>query len=260
MEKMNYQVAPEFAHLEEWLCRLPEFFACEGERFFKNRNEIRVFETNGIVINVKEFKIPNWFNRFSYVYLRGSKAKRSYQYARRFGILGVPTPTAVGFVNCIKYGLLAKSYYASVHLRFDYTLKAVRGFEPKLRDEIFRKWVRFTSDKLHRNGIFHLDYSQGNTLITVGGNEYHFSIVDLNRMEFGPVSFHKGLTNFCQLGLDDAMLKIVSDEYAQIHGRDSAEACQYILDYSHKSAARRQKKEDTKAFWRKLFKFGRVEG
>ena len=257
MEKMNYQVAPEFAHLEEWLRRLPEFFAHEGERFFKNRNEIRVFETNGIEINVKEFKIPNWFNRFSYVYLRGSKAKRSYQYARRFGNLGVPTPTAIGFVDCTRYGLLAKSYYASVHLHFDYTLREVLTFPKGTKDKIFREWVRFTYEKMHQNGIFHLDYSQGNTLITVVGNEYRFSIVDLNRMEFGPVTFHKGLRNFCRLGLDKATQHLVAKEYAEITNRDVNEAIQYIDRYHQKFDKSHRRWEQQKAFWRGLFKFGR---
>lgn len=45
-------------------------------------------------------------------------------------------------------------------------------------------FAEFTA-RLHEAGILHLDYSPGNILYDKIGEEYHFSLVDINRMHFG---------------------------------------------------------------------------
>lgn len=42
-------------------------------------------------------------------------------------------------------------------------------------------FAEFTA-RLHEAGILHLDYSPGNILYDKIGEEYHFSLVDINRM------------------------------------------------------------------------------
>lgn len=256
--KIRYQVAPEFQSLESWIRELPYFFPANGSTFFKNRNEIKVFEVDGMKLNVKEFKVPNLVNRFIYVYLRGSKAARSFSYARKFRGLGVSTPQAVGYAECVEKGLLTRSYFVSLHHDYDYTLREVLTFPAERKDEIFRQWVRFTYEKLHRNGIFHLDYSQGNTLIKEANGSYSFNIVDLNRMRFGPISFKKGLTNFCQLGIDEHILRVVAHEYARICQQDGEKAFDYLVSFYQKSDASKKRWEETKKFWRRIFRSGRA--
>jgi hypothetical protein len=255
--KIKYKIAPGFETLEGWVSRLPIHFPSSGKTFFKNRNEIKVFEVEGFNLNVKEFRVPNYVNRYSYVYLRESKAARSFNYSLKLRQLGVQTPQAVGYIECIEKGLLTKSYYISLHEYYDYTLREVLGFPVPLKEEIFRHWVRFTYEKLHKNGIFHLDYSQGNTLITEKDGKYSFSIVDLNRMEFGPVDFKKGLTNFCRLGLNDHTIELVATEYARVCGEDEEAAKKFLLKFNRKTEAAHQRWQNTKSAVRKLLKSGR---
>ena len=42
--------------------------------------------------------------------------------------------------------------------------------------------------RLHQHQVFHRDYSPGNILYRKIGEAYDFSLVDINRMEFGVVS------------------------------------------------------------------------
>jgi len=251
-EKITYEIAPEFRELELWISQLPADFSSSGETIFKLRNEVKVFNVGNYKLNVKAFKVPNLINRFVYVHLRGSKAARSYKYARKFFQLDVPTPTAVGFVECTKNGLLTSSYYVSIHLNYNYSLREVLDFNVELRDEILKQWVRFTYEKLHKNGIFHLDYSPGNTLITNTDGQYDFSIVDLNRMTFGPISFEKGLSNFCQLWVDHSTLRLVGREYALLRGENPEEAAKIIIEIFRKGGKKNKKIEFFKAIHKRI--------
>jgi len=257
-EKITYEIAPEFRELELWISQLPADFSSSGETIFKLRNEVKVFNVGNYKLNVKAFKVPNLINRFVYVHVRGSKAARSYEYARKFFLLDVPTPQAVGHVECTRNGLLKKSYYISLHLNYNFTLREVLDFDVELRDEILRQWVRFTYEKLHKNGIFHLDYSQGNTLITkTDDGKYQFSIVDLNRMTFGPISFEKGLSNFCRLGVDQATLELIAREYASLRHENSAKAAKQIVIINRRSGENLKKREYLKVILSRVFKSGR---
>ena len=258
-EKIKYEIAPEFRELESWISQLPSNFSRSGETIFKLRNEVKVFNIGNNQLNVKAFKIPNLINRFVYVYFRGSKAARSYSYARKFLSLDIATPMAVGFVECTKNGLLTNSYYISLHLSYNYTLREALDFQVELRDEILRQWVRFTYGKLHKNGIFHLDYSPGNTLITKIDGQYHFSVVDLNRMTFGPISFEKGLSNFCLLGVDQATLRLISFEYALMRGEDTEKAAKIIVKIDRKRFTKLEKREHLKDIFIRKFKSDRGE-
>jgi tRNA A-37 threonylcarbamoyl transferase component Bud32 len=253
-DKIKYEIAPEFRELETWISHLPSNFSRSGETIFKLRNEVKVFNVGNYRLNVKSFKVPNLINRFVYVYLRGSKATRSYRYARKFLALDIPTPKAVGFVDCTNKGLLTNSYYISLHLIYNFTLREALNFQVDLRNEILRQWVRFTYDKLHLNGILHLDYSPGNTLITQKERQYEFSVVDLNRMTFGPISFEKGLSNFCRLSVDHTVLGLVGREYALLRGENPEKAAKIIVDIYRKGGTNLKKREYLKDIYKWVFK------
>ena len=255
--KIKYTVAPEFRELEPWIKRLHSEFAVSGETIFKSRNEVKIFEVDGYLLNVKAFKIPNLINRFVYVYFRGSKAARSYQYARKFLSLGIATPAAVGFVECTESGLLKESYYISIHYKNDFTLREVLNYQVADHDLILRQWVRFTYEKLHRNGIFHLDYSPGNTLISRKENLFDFQIIDLNRMRFGKISFEQGLFNFRQLDTNRQTLELLASEYASLCFKDSGRAIRILLAYDRKNKASRYRHDRFRDWFGSVFRSGR---
>ncbi len=257
--KIKYEIAPEFRELESWISQLPINFSHSGETIFKSRNEVKVFTVGDYRINVKAFKIPNLVNRFVYVYFRGSKASRSYNYARKFLGLGIATPKAIGYVDCVNRGLLRESYYASIHYDYEFTLREVLNYQVTDHDTILREWVRFTYEKLHLNNIFHLDYSPGNTLICRKGNEIDFQIVDLNRMRFGPISFEGGLCNFRQLDTDRQTLELLAAEYASLCHKDAGRAIKILIAYDRKNKATRHRHSKLKRLISSVFRFGRDE-
>jgi len=254
--KIKYEIAPEFRDLESWISRLPEDFSTTGETIFKSRNEVKVFTVGDYLLNVKAFKIPNLVNRFAYVYFRGSKAARSYRYARKFLSLGIATPKAIGYVNCIENGLLRESYYVSIHYKNEFTLREVLNYQVADHDAILRQWVKFTYENLHLNNIFHLDYSPGNTLICRKGDEYEFQIVDLNRMRFEPINFERGLSNFRQLDTDRQTLELIAAEYASLCHKDAGKAIKILIDFDRKNKASRHGRGKIKRAFAAIFRSG----
>ncbi len=255
-KKIKYEIAPEFRELEGWVSQLPPNFVATGKTIFKSRNEVKVFTVGEYQLNVKAFKIPNLVNRIVYVYFRGSKAARSYRYARKFFTLGISTPTAVGFVECLENGLLKQSFYISVHFKYEFTLREVLNYKVADHDAILAQWVRFTYEKLHLNKIFHLDYSPGNTLICRKDNGFDFQIVDLNRMSFGPISFERGLFNFRQLDTDRQTLELLAAEYASLWQKDAGKAMKMLIEFDQDNKATRRRRGRFKKLIKSIFRFG----
>jgi hypothetical protein len=256
--KIKYQIAPGFEHLDEWIRNLPEYFEANGESIFKSRNEVKTFIVGDLQLNVKAFKIPNWINRIVYVYLRDSKAARSFNYARKLSSLEISTPDAVGYLECLSFGLLGKSYYISLHCQYDFTLREVLNYQVTDRDEILRQWIHFTYERLHRNNILHLDYSPGNTLIKKVKDRFEFNIIDLNRMTFREINFEKGLQNFRQLDTDRQTLQLIASEYAGLRKKDAAKALKILIDSDRKNKLSRHRRGSFKKAVRSIFRSGRV--
>lgn len=257
--KIKYKIAPEFKELELWFSRLPFDFSNNGETIYKLRNEIKVFSVGNVLLNVKAFKVPNLVNRFVYQHFRDSKSARSYRYARKFIALGIPTPSPVGYIDCSENVLLTNSYYISLHVNCNYTLKEVWNFPDKQKKEILMQWILFTYEKLHLNSIFHLDYSPGNILITESNGLYQFSIVDLNRLSFGKINFEKGLSSFSRLGVDRTTLEFVGAEYAKLRGENPEEAAKKMVEINQKGQEKLKKLNLFKEILKRVFKSGRDE-
>jgi len=248
--RIQYKIAPGFEGLETWIKDLPGHFASNGVSIFKDRNEVRVFKEAGMELNVKAFKLPNLVNRFAYVYLRGSKAARSFQNACRFLEAGASTPAPVAYVECLSNGLLKESYYVTLHYNHGFTLRDVLNYLVPDRENILLQWVHFTWSQLHRNGIFHLDYSPGNTLIYKDIEKYKFSVVDLNRMEFTSVDFKKGIQNFRQLDTDEDTLRIIAAEYARLCNESAGKAISLLIRYDKSNKSYRRRKGNFKNWLR----------
>ncbi len=76
----------------------------------------------------------------------------------------------------------------------------MRNNNLKDREEIIKKFVAFTYN-LHKNCVYHKDYSAGNILVFKNDkNEYDFSLVDINRMEFKAIDLELGLDNLQNFG------------------------------------------------------------
>jgi hypothetical protein len=246
LSKIQYTITPGFEALEGWIKSLPETFHNTGISIFKDRNEVKIFQESGYELNVKSFKVPNTVNRFVYVYLRGSKAARSFYHANKLIELGAATPGPVAFIECLSNGLLAESYYISLNYKTDFTLRDVLNNQVADKHNIIIQWVDFTWRYMHQNGVFHLDYSPGNTLIQKAGDAYNFSVVDLNRMKFLPVSFEKGIQNFRQLDADETILRLIAKKYAILCRKPEKKAFELLLKYDQSNKNFRRRKGNFK--------------
>jgi hypothetical protein len=174
---------------------------------------------NGININIKAFKIPNIINQVVYSFFRKSKAQRSFEYAIKLKNLGIGTPKPIAYFEYKSNSLFKKSFYVSEQQDCDLTYRELTtNFDYSDYDDMLRAFTRFTYN-LHEKGIHFLDHSPGNTLIKKKDKSYDFYLVDLNRMNFGPLDFETRIKNFAKLTIHKLMVEIMSDEYAKCIGK-----------------------------------------
>ena len=201
-------------------------FIDEIEKQFKNsdvlihdaRNQIKLIDYAGEKLVVKSFKVPHLLNRIVYSFFRDSKAKRSYLFAQK---ISAYTPEAIAYVEYRASGLLSRSYFVAKHLDFDFDIRRpLLEMDFPERERVFKQFAVFVY-QLHQQGIIHLDLSPGNILIKqMGGGEYQFKIVDINRMKFKSLSKHEKAKNFSKLWANNADLTIMLSEYAALSDLD----------------------------------------
>ncbi|MBX9704727.1 MAG: Kdo domain containing protein, partial [Gammaproteobacteria bacterium] len=109
------------------------------------RNIIKLFELDGITINIKSFKIPNLINKIAYKYFRKSKARRSFEFAALLLEKGIGTPQPIAYLENHSWIGLKDSYYVSEHLQCDLTYRELVEI-PDYPDHenILRQFTRFS--------------------------------------------------------------------------------------------------------------------
>ncbi len=213
---VKFELNNDYKNIKEFLINIKEFFKENSNTIHKARNELKVIEYKGIKTVVKAFKIPNFINQIVYAYFRDSKAKKSFDNAVKLINLGINTPKPIGYIEFYKNFLFKESFFISEKLNYNFTIREpLRNLDFKNRELIIKKFVQFTYN-LHKNNVYHKDYSAGNILVTKNENSYDFSIVDINRMQFKSISLEEGLDNFAKLWLDEDSLNIIAKEYASL--------------------------------------------
>ena len=190
------------------------------------RNSIKVFDSEGLKLNIKSFKTPNLVNQFIYDTCRKSKAERSFHYANTLLDMGIGTPKPVAYAQNSSFFLFKESYFISEHLDYDFTFREISrdlSFDDSVN--VLKAFTRFTFN-LHEKGVNFLDHSPGNTLIKKDINNYNFYLVDLNRMEFKVMTLSERMRNFSRLSHNKDIVKIMSFEYAKCIGLSE----KYIFD------------------------------
>ncbi len=217
----QYEYRPEYAFLKPSLEAIRSIFHADTHTIHKARNELKIIEMGGIKTVVKSFKVPHLLNRIVYTRLRRSKAYKSYHNALRLLELGICTPSPIALIEFFESGLLCESYFVSEHFDYDFTIRTPLLEPMEEREAILSAFAAYTYD-LHRKGVWHLDYSPGNILIKRTENGYLFSIVDINRMAFRPITPMQGCENFNKLWASDEDLQIMGREYARLSGLDQS--------------------------------------
>lgn len=252
---MKLIVSENFESSREEIQDFLEEFNRRGDLFLDgNRNKIKIFELQGIRVNVKSFQVPNVINKIAYRFLRKSKAERSFFYAKELLRRGIGTPRPIAYAEEASAIRFTNSFYLSEHLSYDLTYRElVHQTDYPQRDKILKAFSRFTY-KLHEEGVEFLDHSPGNTLIRRKNGEYQFFLVDLNRMNFKKLSFEERMKNFSRLTPRREMIETMASEYAKLINRPESVVFQkmwgYTKDFQRKLRRKRAVKKKLK-FWKR---------
>lgn len=176
------------------------------------RNTVALFECENLVI--KAFGVPGLIKAFIYRWLRKPKSARAFANALRLRQLGISTPEpAFAVERYTRCGLLAKSYYAC---EYHGGWHELRGVEKRPDFPAFaRALAAFIAD-IHDKKVFMKDMTPGNILFVEKDGGYDFTLVDINRMDFGKCGRREIMLNFRAL-LDTAEGTVaVAGEYARL--------------------------------------------
>lgn len=244
---MSFKVRDEFSEMREFALNLPDTFDRIGSVLHNSRNVIKKVSTSQGTFVVKSFKGMYLFNKIAYSLFRKSKAVRSYLYSAVLNEKGISTPAHVAWVDCYKMGLLTGSYFVSVY-DTNQTLEQVLFYynnnENVSGKREFLVQLAAFAKKLHDLGIYHEDFSVGNILVKKSPEGYDFSLLDLNRVRFRKVNFHKGLRNFFTMNLSRKDMDVLIAEYARLSGQLPAEAInEFWLHHNRKSNLRRLRRK-----------------
>lgn len=221
---MQIEIHPDYKNLKNCILDCISQFNDKGELIYGgSRNSIKTFEVDDLVLNVKAFKKPNFIKKIIYTYIRPSKAKRSFQFAKKLKSISIGTPQPIAYVENKDILGLSTSYYVCEHLEYDLMFRELVT-EPEWPDhEIILRQFTQLCFKMHQHGIEFKDHSPGNTLIKkVGKQQYEFYLVDLNRMNFHDhMSLESRMHNLRRLTPKLDMVSVIADEYARLSGEHS---------------------------------------
>lgn len=246
--KIKITIHPDYEYLREFIEELPGIFSSQGQILQDGRNTIKIFEANGIILNVKRFRIPIFINRVAYTFFRGNKASKAYYNSIEVNKRGFTTPSSVAFIEEFSSGLLSYSYYISLQCPYSKEIREYHKGPLQGNEAFFTAFAQYSAS-LHNAEIYHLDYSPGNILINEDNNHFEFCLVDINRMIFKPVSLKSGCQNFERLFNNDEVYIFLATEYAKARGMDVAECIKWINYYKDrflKKDLRKDLKEERK--------------
>lgn len=243
---MKVMIHPAYRRFEEFVRSLPRIFDSEGEEVYTGRNRIKCFRVNGVALNVKRYHEPGFLNRIVYTFFRPPKAIRAYRYAGRLLELGVNTPAPIACILIKRGGLLAESYFVSLQLPASYqTLYRVGQGPLEENRAIFEALGSYTA-QLHQKGVYHKDYSPGNILYRQEGDKIRFVLIDINRMEFGPILWRKGCANFARIWGCEAAFRLMAGRYAEAMRYDKEDTVDLVLRYRERFWRRYARKHPIK--------------
>lgn len=246
MSKTTLRINPKYEPLRTFIASLPARFEQEGDYVYGGkRNLIKRFEApDGTKLNVKRYHQPAFINRWVYSCgLRKPKGQRAFEYPTLLLAKGIDTPEAVAYIEERHGGLLGMSYFVSIQCAYPNQLYELGDATPEVYEPMARALAHFTA-QMHAQEVLHRDYSPGNILWEKAGNDYHFSIVDINRMYFGPVTMEQGCRNFSRLWGPKRFIQLLVRHYAQERGFDPEEAERITLKARRKFWTRYLRKRE----------------
>ncbi len=230
--KRTIIINSKYKCLQRWIETLPDIFAVEGQEIKRGRNIIKTFTApTGMVVNVKYYHSPRALNKFVYSFgIRSPKGERAYKFAQILLQNGFETAENIAYIEERRFGILKGSYFISIQIPYNHLMKEWANAIEGTYDDFAKAFAYYTA-KLHEAGILHLDYSPGNILWDIINNEYHFALVDINRMYFGKVSVKNGCASFARLWGPDHFFIMIAKEYAHARNLDERLCVELVMKY-----------------------------
>ncbi len=240
---------PRYANLKDFILALPDRMDFEGEYVYGGkRNLIKRFTApDGESLIVKRFHRPRFVNKLVYSWgIRKPKGVRAFTYASILREHGVETPEPIAYIEDRECGMLRESWLITPEIPYRHLLYEMGDAEPETYEPMAKALAAFTA-QMHEKGVMHKDYSPGNILWDTDANgKTCFSIVDINRMYFGPVDMKRGCANFARLWGPKRFIELLATEYARLRGFNEQEAIGIVMDCRRKFWTRYRKRHEIK--------------
>ena len=244
--ELKYCISPRYEHLRTFIQQIPEVFDSQGEEIYHLRNTIKVMQApDGTAVNVKRYHVPRGLNRLVYsLGLRKPKGKRAYEYPQTLLDNGIDTPAPIAYIEERRCRLLGYTYFVSIQCDYGHTLYEVADAPEGRYEELALQLADFAAT-MHEKKIMHKDFTPGNILFYCDDDgQYHFSLVDTNRMHFGPVSIHAGLYNLRRMWGPKRFSELLFRHYAEQRGADARQAVATGMEMRRKFWTTYLKKHD----------------
>jgi len=252
---MKITVNPQYNIFADFVRAIPATFARAGKQIYQSRNIIKIFDVNAVRLCVKSYREPIFINRLIYTFWRPSKANRAYFNALKVLARGFETPAPVAYIEEKRGGLLSKSYFISLECPYSTDLRHFeRNHAYSDEDREILRLVGKLNAQLHEREVLHLDFSPGNILYQNIDGNYHFSLLDINRMDFCKVGLKEGCRNFQRLRGSEEMFEIMAQAYAEERGFDAKLCKKLIVKYNAEHVIYLEKRRKWKQRWKNLRK------
>ncbi|MDO4790131.1 MAG: lipopolysaccharide kinase InaA family protein [Porphyromonas sp.] len=203
-----------------------------GYILYDERNKLVEYSFSNILsdkVLVKYFKRTGFIRGLFYAFFGKSKAERSYLNSVHLNKLGISAPTPYGYIEEYRCGTLYRSLFACKMLSGYETVRALAAGEITDDEALFEALVDFICT-LHRKGIHNKDLSPGNILYKADERgEIHFALVDVNRMEFRPLTSEERWKNMGKLCYPITMSRRLATAYAKEMGEEENEVVHYMI-------------------------------
>ncbi|EAS20103.1 conserved hypothetical protein [Flavobacteria bacterium BBFL7] len=243
-----------YQHLKPAIDNAVAHFNDIGKSLHDGRNVVKAIEVDGELLNFKKFRKPNAINKIVYKFFRKSKARRSFEYATILNKKGIGTPDPIAYIEEESIFNFGTSYYISKQLICDFTYRELINDDSiKDKEQILKEFTRFIYH-MHEAGVYFLDNSPGNTLITKVGDHYKFALVDLNRMKFYDIPWDDRLKNFERLSPHKWMYEVMGHEYATLSRKRPEETIEQMWSYTQDFQKAFHRKKRMKKKFKSIFK------
>ncbi len=232
MDMKKIELAAQHIELGNFLEEIEEQFEQGTDIIRQARNQIKRIKVGSYDLCIKSFGPPTVFNRWMYSYFRKTKAKRSYNYARRLLAMGIATPKPIACVELYnRWHFLCKAYYICQYEDVTHTFAEVLVSDMPNKHLLVSDFVNYVVGSLHRQGVYHNDFNGTNVLVKEQGDRHHeFMLVDLNRITFkSKIKHHEGLRHLQQISGSPVYLAELAKYYARLNNRDEQDTIYELL-------------------------------